>query len=70
MHDAAVDDHSRSHCILRKGFFQMTALILCSSPDTDLTSETDSESQLMCGGGNLVGPQLELSNQGELIHSR
>lgn len=57
-------DHSRSHCILRKGFFQMTALFLCSSLETDLTSETDSESQLMCGGSSLVDLQLVLSNQG------
>ena len=57
--------YSRAHCILRKGFFQMTALFLWCSPETDLTSETDTESQLMCRGSNLVGPQLVLSNQGE-----
>ncbi|KAM7321606.1 hypothetical protein ACRRTK_019698 [Alexandromys fortis] len=33
-----------------------------NSPEMDLTSETDSESQLMCGGINCVGPQLVLSN--------
>lgn len=46
--------HSRSQIILRKCFFQMTALFLWDPSGMDLTSETESEPELIYKGSDPV----------------